>query len=101
MEAATQTASETSQVTADRPVDPETNPAALDRFNWLPCEMSLEIPIAKFTVGDLLDMSKGTILETACHCTHDIPLRANGLLIGWTEFEVVGNKLAVRITELA
>jgi flagellar motor switch/type III secretory pathway protein FliN len=28
-----------------------------------------------------------------------VPLRVNQLLIGWTEFEVVEDRLAVRITE--
>ena len=52
-------------------------------------------------LGDLLRLNKGSIVETACPYTSDVPLRANGLLIGWTEFEVIGNRLAVRITELA
>jgi flagellar motor switch/type III secretory pathway protein FliN len=73
----------------------------IEQFGWLPCVLSLEIPIAKFTVGDLLQLSKGSILESASHYTSDIPLKANGLLIGWTEFEVIGNRLAARITELA
>ena len=77
--------------------------AAIDpteRFGWLPCQLSLEIPVTRFTVGDLLRLNKGSIVETTCHYTSDVPLRANGLLIGWTEFEVIGNRLAVRITEL-
>jgi len=75
--------------------------AMVEKFGWLVCELSLEISIDKFSVGDLLRLNRGTIVETTCHFTSDIPLRANGLLIGWTEFEVVGSRLAVRITELA
>ena len=70
-------------------------------FGWLPCHLSVEIPLSKFTVGDLLNLRKGSIVETACHYTSDVPLRANGMLIGWTEFEVVGTLLTVRITEFA
>lgn len=66
---------------------------------WLPCTLSLEVPVAHFTVADLLALQEGSIVETACHHTSDIPLRVNNLLIGWTEFEVVGDNLAVRITE--
>lgn len=73
----------------------------LEQFGWLPCHLSLEIPITGFTVGDLLGLRKGSIVQTACHYASDIPLRVNGLLIGWTEFEVIGNRLAVRITEFA
>jgi len=68
---------------------------------WLPCALTLDIPLVRFTVGDLLKMTEGTIVETACHHTGDVPLRVNGQLIGWIEFEVLGEKLAVRITELA
>jgi flagellar motor switch/type III secretory pathway protein FliN len=46
-------------------------------------------------------LAKGSIVETACHHTSDVPLRVNQLLIGWTEFEVIGDRLAVRITDQA
>ena len=82
-------------------VDTATVPDRTDAFGWLPCQLTLQIPIAGFTVGDLLRMSVGSIFTTPCHYTHDVPLRVNGLLIGWTEFEVVADRLAVRITELA
>jgi flagellar motor switch protein FliN/FliY len=72
-----------------------------EKFGWLPCQLSLEIPIVNFSVGDLLRLQRDSIVETACLSTSDIPLRANGLLIAWTEFEVIGNRLALRITELA
>lgn len=71
----------------------------LDSMPWLPCTLSLEVPVAHFTVADLLALQEGSIVETACHHTSDVPLRVNNLLIGWTEFEVVGDRLAVRITE--
>jgi flagellar motor switch/type III secretory pathway protein FliN len=73
----------------------------LDRMPWLPCTLSLDLPVTRFTIGDLLLLTKGSIVETACHHTSDVPLRVNQLLIGWTEFEVVGDRLAVRITEQA
>lgn len=102
METATQTGTEVTPTDATPHVGREAEQKHLiEEFGWLPCELSLEIPIAKFTVSDLLTLSKDTILESACHHASDIPLRANGLLIGWIEFEVIGNHLAARITELA
>jgi len=71
----------------------------LDSLPWLPCTLSVEVPVVRFTIGDLLGMKQGTIVETSCHHTSDLPLRVNQLLIAWTEFEVVGDRLAVRITE--
>ncbi|MGB6691659.1 MAG: FliM/FliN family flagellar motor C-terminal domain-containing protein [Terracidiphilus sp.] len=90
-----------------RAAQPSAQPAApkasdlLDTMPWLPCTLSLEIPVVRFTIGDLLSLKKGSIVETACHHTSDVPLRVNQLLIGWTEFDVIGDRLAVRITEQA
>jgi flagellar motor switch/type III secretory pathway protein FliN len=73
----------------------------LDRMPWLPCTLSVDVPVVQFTIGDLLCLKEGSIVETACHQTSDVPLRVNHLLIGWTEFEVIGDRLAVRITDQA
>jgi flagellar motor switch/type III secretory pathway protein FliN len=99
MDAAVQLAKETQP----EPAAPTTDvPKELaESLGWLPCQMSIEIPIVNFTVGDLLRLGKESIVETACPSTGDVPLRANGLLVAWTEFEVMGNRLAARITELA
>ena len=83
----------------DNPAGPKDG--GVDSFGWHPCELSLEIPVPTFTVGDLIKLEKGSIVETILHHTSDIPLRANKQLIAWTEFEVVGDTLAVRVTELA
>jgi len=96
MDAAVQRAKETESSPSEAP---QKDPC--EQFGWLPCQLSLEVPVTRFTVGDLLRLNRGSVVETACAYTSDVPLRANGLLIGWTEFEVIGNRLAVRITELA
>ncbi len=77
-----------------------------DTADWsiamrLPCSLTLELSVPAFTVRDLLRLEKGVVIDTNWSQSTDIPLRANGCLIGWTEFEVVGERLAVRITELA
>jgi flagellar motor switch protein FliN/FliY len=68
---------------------------------WLPCTLALDLPVVNFTVGDLLSLTHGSIVETAYHQSSDLPLRVNGQLVGWTEFEVVGERLAVRLTDLS
>jgi flagellar motor switch/type III secretory pathway protein FliN len=72
-----------------------------ERFPWLKCSIRLDLPVVRFTIRDLLELRIGTVVETASKATSDVPVRVNGTLIGWTEFEVIGNTLAVRITELA
>jgi flagellar motor switch/type III secretory pathway protein FliN len=68
---------------------------------WLPCTLALDLPVINFTVRDLLSLTKGSIVETAYHQSSDLPLRVNGQLVGWTEFEVVGERLAARLTDLS
>jgi flagellar motor switch/type III secretory pathway protein FliN len=68
---------------------------------WLPCTLALDLPVVNFTVGNLLSLTNGSIVETAYHQSSDLPLRVNGQLVGWTEFEVVGERLAVRLTDLS
>ena len=89
---------------AEISVAPQGAPSAsdlLDTMPWLPCTLTLEIPVVRFTIGDLLSLREGSLVETACHHTSDVPLRVNQTLIGWTEFDVIGDRLAVRITEQA
>jgi flagellar motor switch/type III secretory pathway protein FliN len=81
----------------DRPQDREPG----EFLPWLPCTLALDLPVVNFTVGDLLSLTNGSIVETAYHQSSDLPLRVNGQLVGWTEFEVVGERLAVRLTDLS
>jgi flagellar motor switch/type III secretory pathway protein FliN len=92
---------ETTHIEATLPAPGPSEQDPLDLMPWLPCTLSLELPAVRFTVGDLLTLSPGSIVETACHQTSDVPLRVNHLLIGWTEFDVVGDRIAVRITDQA
>lgn len=68
---------------------------------WLPCTVTLEIPLRRFTVADLSRLSVGSVVATACPRNGDVPLYVNGQLIGWAELEVIDDRLAVRIMEIA
>ncbi len=73
----------------------------VDVLPWLPCTLALDVPVVRFTVRALLQLAPGDVLETSCHQSMDIPLRVNGLLMAWTEFELIADRLAARITDLA
>jgi flagellar motor switch/type III secretory pathway protein FliN len=66
----------------------------------LPCELSVDLPLPGFKIADLLKLRAGSVIEAVWRVGQDVPLRLNGTLIGWSEFEVVGTSLAVRLTEL-
>jgi flagellar motor switch protein FliN/FliY len=71
------------------------------RVEPLPCLLSIEISVPGFTVADLIQLERGRIVASRWTVGQDVPLRINGALIAWSEFEVVQNRLAVRLTELA
>jgi flagellar motor switch protein FliN/FliY len=73
----------------------------LDQMPWLRLTLSVDVPVARFTLRDLLGLTKGSIVETACNQMSDVPLRANNVLVGWAEFEVIDDRLAVRFTDPA
>lgn len=67
----------------------------------LPCDLTVELAVPSFRVANLLRLQVGSLLGTGWQVAKDVPFRVNGTLIGWSEFEVVGDRLAVRLTELA
>jgi len=71
------------------------------RVEPLPCLLTIEIAVPGFTVGDLVQLEQGRIIASRWTVGQDVPLRINGVLIAWSEFEIVQDRLAVRLTELA
>jgi flagellar motor switch/type III secretory pathway protein FliN len=83
---------------------PKPEPAAVDpwmRVESLPCLLSVEIGVPGFTVGDLVELAANRLIDTRWTVGADVPLLINGELIAWSEFEIVNNHVAVRLTELA
>lgn len=71
------------------------------RLDHLPMQLDVMVRVRSFRVQDLLALEKGTVVETIHEHTQDVPLESGGALLMWGEFEMVGQKLAVRITRLA
>lgn len=68
---------------------------------WLPCHLEVELSVPRMTVGDILRLQMDAVVETRWQQNADVPIRANGQLIAWAEFEGVDERLAVRVTRLA
>jgi flagellar motor switch protein FliM len=79
---------------------PEEAPADT-RLDRLPMQVDVLVKIHSFRVQDLLSMEKGTVVETVHDHTQDVPVRCGGALLLWSEFEVLDQRLAVRVTRLA
>jgi flagellar motor switch/type III secretory pathway protein FliN len=67
---------------------------------FLPCVLSVEIQVPAFTVRKLFGLERDSILDTGWAQGTDVPVKINAQLIGWAEFEVLSDRLAVRMTEL-
>lgn len=96
---------------AAEPAMTPANPAATGRHEieedtrWnpvldLPCEFMVDLPLPGFRIADLLKLRQGSLINAHWRTAQDVPLHLNGKLVGWGEFEVMGNSLAVRLTEL-
>lgn len=69
-------------------------------MHGLPCDLTIDLPLPGFKVGDLAKLVPRMVIDSHWPVGEDVPVRVNGHLVAWSEFEVVGNRLAVRLTEL-
>jgi flagellar motor switch protein FliM len=67
----------------------------------LPMTMSVALSLNQFRVRDLLGLVEGQVFETMSPDTEDIPLKVGDVQLGWTEFEVLDQKIAARLTRLS
>ena len=80
--------------------------AEREEVRWLPllgfsCELTVDLPLPSFHLSHFLKLIPGSVISTNWRTTRDLPLRVNGTLIGWGEFDRAGKKLTLRLTELA
>jgi|HubBroStandDraft_6_1064221.scaffolds.fasta_scaffold228025_4 flagellar motor switch/type III secretory pathway protein FliN len=67
----------------------------------LTCKLTVELALPAFTVADVMGLQQGTVIPAHWRVGVDVPLRVNGTLLAHGEFEVAGEQLAIRLTELA
>ena len=94
------------KVPPPQPAVREQEPKPEEEARWnlveeLECELTVDLPMPDFKIGDLLKLRQGSVIGARLRVGRDVPLRLNGALVGWIEFELVGERLAVRLTELA
>lgn len=67
----------------------------------IPMLLSAGVPVPKFRVRDLLGLRAGQMVESGAAITDDVPVKIGTVALGWIEFEVVEQRMAVRLTRLA
>lgn len=63
------------------------------------CAITAEVDVPSLTVQDVLHLAPGTVLNTRWRTNRDLPLRVNGRLLGFAEFDSADETMAVRLTE--
>jgi flagellar motor switch protein FliN len=73
----------------------------LDSLLDIPVEISVEIGRTKMVIGELLSLSKGSIIELNKIAGESVDIYVNGKLLGKGEIVVVNERLGVRIMDIA
>ena len=56
--------------------------------------------LLRFRVRDLLALKEGQVFESLSAATDDVPVRVGQAQLGWSEFEVLEQRMALRLTRL-
>jgi len=67
----------------------------------LPMRLTAGVPLPRFRVRDLLALRPGQTLNSNWLSTDDVPLKIGSVQLSWSEFEVVEQQMAIRLTRLA
>lgn len=71
-----------------------------ESVSGLPCNLSIDLPVAGFKVRDLLELEIETVVDTRCNTSNPVPIWVNAIKIGDAEFDLFGTRIAIRINEL-
>ena len=66
----------------------------------LPCHLYVDLRVPRFTIRDLLSLSVDSVVDTHRSEGAHVPVVVNGVMVGWAEFDVIDEQIAVRLTEL-
>ena len=72
----------------------------MDSLLDIPVEISVEIGRTKMAIGELLSLSKGSIIELNKIAGETVDIYVNEKLLGKGDIVVVNERLGVRITEI-
>ncbi len=69
-------------------------------LSQLPLKADVGVPVPGFRVRDLLALRVGQSVASLWKVSEDVPMKVSGVEFGWGEFEVVEQRMAVRLTRL-
>lgn len=101
--------SETALVTMQEQLEPDSGSSMArieEHPQWLmlsrlPVVLTARIPLSAFKVRDLLLLQQGQLVQSNWSTAEDIPVKVGRVQLAWSEFEVVEDRMAMRLTRLA
>ncbi len=72
----------------------------LDSLLDVPIDITVEIGRTKMTIGELLSLTKGSIVELKKSASEAVDIYVNGKLLGKGEVVVVNERLGVRMAKI-
>lgn len=66
----------------------------------LPCQLTVSLEVPHFTIRDILSLNNNSVVDTRRREGAHVPVKVNGVMVGWAEFDVIEGRLAVRMTEM-
>ncbi len=73
----------------------------LDSLLDVPIDISVEIGRTKMSIGELLSLNKGSIVELKKTAGESVDIFVNGKLLGKGEVVVVNERLGVRVNKIS
>jgi flagellar motor switch protein FliN/FliY len=67
----------------------------------MPVVLTARVPFTSFKVRDLLQLEAGQLIRSEWSTAEDIPVTIGRVQLAWSEFEVVEESMAMRLTRLA
>jgi flagellar motor switch protein FliN/FliY len=69
-------------------------------LSQLPLKLDVSVPMPGFKVRDLLALRSGGVVSSVWKVSEDVPVKIGDVEFGWGEFEVVEQRMALRLTRL-
>jgi flagellar motor switch protein FliM len=92
---------------SEQPSGPQDRMATIERHpEWtllsrIPMRLTASVPMPKFRVSDLLNLRPGSLVLSNWPSGDDVELKIGAVQLSWSEFEVVEQRIAIRLTRLA
>ena len=71
-----------------------------ETLSHLRVTLRVGVALNRFRVRDLLAMKEGQVFESLSPATEDVPVKVGQAQLGWSEFEVLEQRMSLRLTRL-